>query len=200
MLYTIRVTILSLFVVAALFLSACQPIVAPVPTPTVAPTPTATSAPTSLPVTNLPMDLTAFKLTSQALAGNLLDDPAVRTIYILSPDYQTSGKRYPVLYVLPWGQGNAAAHVQAFKTAMEALLKTNEAKEMIIVFADGTNKLGASQFRSSPTIGDYETYVVQELVDYVDANYRTLPTRDESRSRRLFEWGVCHHAAGAQIS
>ena len=49
---------------------------------------------------------------------------------------------------------------------------------MIVVVPDGTNKLGASQFRSSPTIGDYETYVTQEVVDYMDTHYRTLPTRD----------------------
>ena len=33
-------------------------------------------------------------------------------------------------------------------------------------------------YLSSPTIGDYETYLTKELVDYIDANYRTIPNRD----------------------
>ena len=49
---------------------------------------------------------------------------------------------------------------------------------MIFVSPDASNALGASLFRSSVTIGDYETYITQELVDYVDSHYRTLANRE----------------------
>ncbi len=49
---------------------------------------------------------------------------------------------------------------------------------MILVFPNASNKLGGSMYLSSPTIGDYETYLTRELVDFVDANYRTLAQRD----------------------
>ena len=65
-----------------------------------------------------------------------------------------------------------------FKRAMESLLRKGEIKEMIVVVPDGTNKLTGGLFLSSSTLGDYETYVTQEVVDYVDTHYRTLPTRD----------------------
>jgi enterochelin esterase-like enzyme len=119
------------------------------------------------------------KITSQALAGNLLGDPAERTINILlPPGYAVSDQRYPVVYVLPWADGEARANTWGFKWAMNSLLSQGEIEEMIVVVPDGTNKLGASHFRSSPTIGDYETYVTQDVVNYVDNHYRTLPTRD----------------------
>jgi S-formylglutathione hydrolase FrmB len=49
---------------------------------------------------------------------------------------------------------------------------------MIVVFVDGSNRLGGAWYLSSPTVGDYETYITKELVSEVDSKYRTLPSRD----------------------
>jgi enterochelin esterase-like enzyme len=119
------------------------------------------------------------KITSQALAGNLLGDPAERTVYVLlPPDYATSDKRYPVIYVMPGSDGEPGQFAWGFKEAMEARLRQGESAQMIVAVPDGTNKLGGSLFKSSPTIGDYETYATQEVVGYVDTHFRTLPARD----------------------
>jgi S-formylglutathione hydrolase FrmB len=137
--------------------------------------------------------LTRDKIASKALAGNLLGDPAERTVYvILPPGYETSGKRYPVVYVMPWGDGEPFANATTFYATMN-LLPKGEINEMIVVVPDGTNKLQASQFRSSPTIGDYETYVSQDVVNYVDTHYRTLPARE---SRGL---AGCSNGASASM-
>ena len=58
------------------------------------------------------------------------------------------------------------------------MVDSGEVEEMILVFVDGSNKFGGSMYLSSPTIGDYESYIVRELVDHIDANYRTLPDRE----------------------
>jgi pimeloyl-ACP methyl ester carboxylesterase len=119
------------------------------------------------------------KVTSQALAGNLLGDPAERTVYVLlPPGYAASDRRYPVVYVMPWANGDPGTNAWGFKVAMESLLGKGENEEMIVVVPDGTDKLGGSFFKSSPTIGDYETYLTRDVVGYVDTHYRTLPTRD----------------------
>ena len=192
-----------LVLLAPLLLSACQPVLepmatsvptpppapspmpSPTPSPVPSPRPSLTPAPapsptaTPSPVAKVEMQLKKDEITSQALAGNLLGDPNVRTFYVLlPPSYDISDSRYPVVYVLPWGDGDPSANAWGFKTAAEELLRTGKSKEMIVVVPDGTNKLRASHFRSSPTIGDYETYVTQELVDYVDTHYRTLLARD----------------------
>ena len=171
----------SLSAIVALLATACQPIQGPSPTPTEVSTPTVTETPLPPSEAQITLKLNTEEITSRALEGNLLGDPATRKFYVLVPqDYETTDLRYPVVYVLPWGNSTAGSNVGGFKGAFEKLLGVGEAREMILVFPDGSNKLGASLFRSSPTIGDYETYLVQELVDYVDANYRTLAA-SESR-------------------
>ncbi len=166
-----------------LVLSACQPIQAPAEQiPASAAAPTVLAAPAGQPVHAPRMELQQFDFASQALAGNLVGDPATRTIFVLlPPDYATSTRRYPVLYVLPWGTSESALTVPDFRIATESLLKKGKIPGLILVFPDGANKFGASLFGSSPVIGDYESYLVHELVNYVDANYRTLPAR-ESRA------------------
>ena len=49
------------------------------------------------------------------------------------------------------------------------------AKEMILVNPDAFNKYNGSMYSSSPTNGDWETFITQELVAYVDSHYRTSP-------------------------
>jgi hypothetical protein len=166
-----------------LLLGACRPIQAPAaqiaPTATTlrTPVPVPTTAPA--PVADVTMDLKAETIASQALAGNLLGDPAERTVYVLLPsDYATSGKHYPVVYVMPWDGGYPSDNARGFKTATELLLRKGEIKEMIVVVPDGTNRLGGGYFMSSSTLGDYETYFTRDVVNYVDTHYRTLPTRD----------------------
>lgn len=47
-----------------------------------------------------------------------------------------------------------------------------------MVFPDASNKLGGGWYLDSPTTGGYETYIVRELVNYVDTRFRTIPQRD----------------------
>jgi S-formylglutathione hydrolase FrmB len=68
--------------------------------------------------------------------------------------------------------------VSSIKNAMRGLLRKGETEEMIFVFPDGTNKMVGSLYMSSPTNGDFETYITNELVDKVDLTYRTIPNRD----------------------
>ncbi|MGB4803567.1 MAG: alpha/beta fold hydrolase [Anaerolineae bacterium] len=174
-----------ILVLAALLAACAGP--AAVPTATPVP-PTATPVPpTATPVPPTPVLPTATpgkietkkgEITSQALAGNLLGDPTTREFYVLLPSsYATSDKRYPVVYVLHGYMGHANALLGAFKSAYQIALSAGDLQEMIFVFSDANNRLGGSMYLSSPTIGDYETYITRELVDYIDANYRTIKNR-----------------------
>ena len=163
-----------ILVLAALLAACAGP--AAVPTATPVP-PTATPVPpTATPVPPTPVPPTATpgkvetkkgEITSQALAGNLLGDPTTREFYVLLPSsYATSDKRYPVVYVLHWYTGHANTLLGVFKSAYQIALSAGGLQEMIFVFPDAHNKFSGSFFLSSPTIGDYETYLTQELVDH----------------------------------
>lgn len=117
------------------------------------------------------------QIISQALANNLIGDPATRDFYVYLPDgYDTSDERYPVLYALH-GFGGDENELIPMGPELGKLTASGEAREMILVFPDASNKFGGS-YLSSPTIGDYESYIAEELVAHIDANYRTLPHRD----------------------
>jgi len=185
-----------ILVLAALFAACAGPAAAPTATP-VPPTaspgpPSATlispaAAPTSpteavaspMPAAAGKIETTEGEITSQALAGNLLGDPTTRTYSVLlPPSYATGDKRYPVVYVLHWYTGNNYAMIGSMRANYMTLLREGKVQEMIFVFPDASNMLGGSQYLSSPTIGDYETYVTKELVELVDATYRTIPNRN----------------------
>ena len=118
------------------------------------------------------------KITSPALEGNLLGDPATRSFAIyLPPSYETSDKRFPVFYILHGSFGNAESMIN-IRPTLDVMIRKARIGEMIAVFVDGSNKLGGSQYRSSITVGDYETYIVEDLVNYVDSNYMTIAHRN----------------------
>jgi len=61
-------------------------------------------------------------------------------------------------------------------------------KEMIIVFPDSHTVYNGSMYSNSPTTGDWETYITEDLINYVDSHYRTIASR-ESR-------GLAGHSMG----
>jgi enterochelin esterase-like enzyme len=168
--------------------AAAPPAEAPAATLTPIP-PAATPTPPSPPATWTPLpageaaapakgELIEEKITSQALAGNLWGDTNERRFFVyLPPGYADGNKRYPVVYMLHWSSGNELSLVPQRGT-YEQLLGSGAAQEMILVFPDASNRLGRTVYLSSPTIGDYETYLARELVARIDADYRTIPDRD----------------------
>jgi S-formylglutathione hydrolase FrmB len=72
---------------------------------------------------------------------------------------------------------------------LDALIAAGNAPELIIVAPNGRNAYKHSFYVNSPVTGNWEDYVVEDLVAYVDRNYRTLPT---AGSR-----GIGGHSGGA---
>jgi S-formylglutathione hydrolase len=72
--------------------------------------------------------------------------------------------------------------------SMDALIESGGVNEMIVVVASGTSKLGGSFYINSPVTGNWEDYIVRDVVGYVDSHYRTL-AQAESR-------GITGHSMG----
>jgi len=124
------------------------------------------------------------KMFSPSLEGNLLKDPSTRymTIY-LPPGYDEGDTRYPVIYYL---HGHTLNHTTWVKywgihNVMSSLIKQGKAQEAIIVMPDANNKYRGSYYANSSVAGNYEDYITQELVEFIDSKYRTLP-QQESRA------------------
>lgn len=123
---------------------------------------------------------------SAALRGNAAGDPHVRRIPVwLPPSYDgNSERRYPVLYVLSGftGRGRALLNDNLWSPSLDdrldALVADGRCGEMIVVMPDCLTRYGGSQYVDSDATGPYATHLTGELVPWVDANFRTLGSRE----------------------
>ncbi|MCW2546865.1 MAG: esterase, partial [Mycobacterium sp.] len=125
-------------------------------------------------------------LSSTALVGNPLGDPAERPVSVYLPaGYDDDPqRRYPSVYVLQGYTGalpmwsNRSAFRATYVENIDALMQRAECPPVIVVLVDAWTSYGGSQFVDSPGTGRYQTYICDEIVPWVDANYRTLPAAE----------------------
>lgn len=121
-------------------------------------------------------------IDSPALQGNPLGDPSQRPVIVYTPPgYDAQGsRRYPVLYVLHGYTGDGAALVGGRPWEVnvvqwiDRLIAQKKMPPALLVIVDGFTRLGGSQYLDSIHNGAYATYVVRDIVGYVDAAYRTI--------------------------
>ena len=114
--------------------------------------------------------LEVVEIDSPALEDNLIGDPATRTIRVyLPPSYASGRLRYPVVFILH-GFGGSSRSFARSPSSYNVLIASNQMPESILVFPDGSNRFGGSNYLSSEAIGDYETYITRDIVAFVDAN------------------------------
>jgi hypothetical protein len=121
------------------------------------------------------------ELRGESLAHSLIGtNPARKLAVYLPAGYKDSTQRYPVIYYLPnplakfdedFYQGPARGLLDR-SIAAGAIGKT------IFVAVDMATQLGCSWYVNSPVTGNWEDFMVREVVPYVDANFRTLSNRD----------------------
>jgi enterochelin esterase-like enzyme len=116
---------------------------------------------------------------SPAIAGNLEGNSAERKVLVVTPPGydQNPDKRYPVVYYLHGYWAPVEAQQEGFKLHEAVQAAAAAGNELIMVMPDGFSKLRGGFYSSSPTVGDYESFVADDLVGWVDANYRTIATR-----------------------
>jgi S-formylglutathione hydrolase len=122
-----------------------------------------------------------IKVHGKSLEGNLEGDSPDRDVFVyLPPSYGTnSNQRYPVVYLLH-GYGLTGERWMTFGNLAEASdgdIAAGTMKEMILVNPDAFTKYNGSMYSASPTTGDWEAYIADELVSYIDSHYRTIPDR-----------------------
>ncbi|HEV8392909.1 MAG TPA: alpha/beta fold hydrolase [Vicinamibacterales bacterium] len=117
-----------------------------------------------------------------SLEGNLEGDSPDRdaTVY-LPPSYAgTPMRRYPVLYLLHgYGgrQDTFTTRLAALADSQDRLAAAPGFSEFIVVTPSAYTLHKGSMYSASPTTGDWEKFVAEDLVAYMDSHYRTLATR-----------------------
>lgn len=118
------------------------------------------------------------RLESVALRGNRFDDPHIRPVTLyLPPGYDDTNEPYPVVYMLPahgkTGQAflNWKPWESTFPEQLDGWIEAGTVAPCIVVLPDVWTRLGSSQYLNS-AIGNYEDYLIQELVPFVDSKVR----------------------------
>jgi pimeloyl-ACP methyl ester carboxylesterase len=117
-----------------------------------------------------------------SLSGNRFGIAVRQQLVVyVPPSYRNSTRRFPVVYFLPnfdnIVQRYTGGSYQGFrlKDAMDRQIRSGAAREVIVVVPNAHHFLGGSWYRNSPLTGGWEDYVVKDVVEYVDRNFRTIP-------------------------
>lgn len=100
-----------------------------------------------------------------------LDGTAVKFSIILPGDYTGGDRRFPVLYLLHGYGGHYSDWCE--KTHIVDYAKPYEE---IIVMPEGENGWYVNNY-TNPKM-QWESYIIEDLIPYVDAHYRTVASRD----------------------
>ena len=129
--------------------------------------------------------LERVKVHGKSLEGNLMGESAEPEVSIyLPPSYATErNRRYPVVYLLHGYTGTDLGYfgtqgARFLPAIAERVYGAGAAREMILVMPNGMNAYGGSMYSNSVTTGDWEGYIAEDVVAYMDKNYRTIATRD----------------------
>ncbi|MFC1692115.1 alpha/beta hydrolase [Candidatus Latescibacterota bacterium] len=127
-----------------------------------------------------------------ALEGNLLGDAPDRSVIIyLPPGYEDNpDKRYPVIYLLHGYYDDPLIWTKTrnISNICNTLIEHEAIQSMIIVMPNAKNKYLGSWYTNSSVAGNWEDFITQNLVAYVDSTYQTIP---QSASR-----GIAGHSMG----
>jgi S-formylglutathione hydrolase len=131
------------------------------------------------------------QVTSAGLAHNLFGDSTEQTVAIYLPaayDAQPQ-RRFATVYLLHgYADTPAPGVAKILQELMDRLLASSKIEPMIVVAPNGLNRLLGSFYTNSEVTGNWEDYIVRDVVNYVDRNFRTIATA-ESR-------GLSGHSMG----
>ena len=121
-----------------------------------------------------------FEVASKAFDGNKIGVGSQRRVRVYLPDgYETSGRRYPVIYYLHnvFEDERAAFDQHDFKGLLDRAIKDGAIPPVMVVAADFSTPLGGSIYTSSPVTGRWDAFMTGDLVPWTDGRFRTLANR-----------------------
>ena len=129
------------------------------------------------------------RIDSKCIAGNLLGDPSERDLFVyLPPGHEAGRRRYPVVYLLHWFGVHASDLITPpldkarwsppLEDVLDPVFGRMRTKKMIVVIPDGWTSYGCGQWVDSPVNGNYEQYILHEVIPQIDKSYPTLPGPD----------------------
>ncbi len=115
--------------------------------------------------------LVSRELRSEKFANNKVGTSPIRKMVVyLPPGYNGSSKRYPVIYFLPDAFGSYRDlfdHKDA-QGVFDRAIAGGVIDKFILVAVDMNTPLGSSWCVNSPATGNWEDFMIEELVPYIE--------------------------------
>lgn len=134
--------------------------------------------------------LEEFVLESEALRGNALGDPAARTVAVYLPaGYDDSDADYPLFVDLAAFTGSGLKRLawtcfgESVPQRVDRLVAQGAMGPVVLAFPDCFTSMGGNQYVDSPVMGNWETFVADELVSAIEARFRV---RREASARAVY--------------
>lgn len=126
-------------------------------------------------------------LFSKNLINKMGENPKRSISVYLPPNYATEDKKYPVIYFLH-GFLNDDSLMDSMKEILDYAIEAKKIKPFILVIPDQRTTYDGSFYSNTGVFGNWEDFTAFDLVSYMDANYRTIPTKDSR--------GITGHSMG----
>lgn len=97
----------------------------------------------------------------------------IKTCVIVPDNYKKSKKKFPVVYLLHGYSGNYGTWVKSFKEVSQQVDRYG----FIAIGVDGNYSSWYFDSPIDPTL-KYETYIIDELVPFIDKKYKTIASRE----------------------
>jgi S-formylglutathione hydrolase FrmB len=128
---------------------------------------------------------------SAGLEHNLLGDPADQHVSIYVPDAyaKDTQRRFPVLIFLHgYSDATPDRHAGELRNDMDRRIASGAVQPMILVLPNGLNKYLGSFYANSSATGNWDDFIVRDVVGYIDKNYRTQASPEHR--------GIAGHSMG----
>lgn len=122
----------------------------------------------------------AVMVHGASLEGNLEGNSVQREVMVvLPPSYAASPERhYPVVYYLHGFAISGRDFYDYMQVPTAVADNAAAGREFIVVVPDTLTAMGGSMYSDGVTTGNFRQFIATDLVRYMDANYRTVPTRE----------------------
>jgi len=119
---------------------------------------------------------------SPALEGNLQGNPSTQPVKVyLPPGYDNfTNNKYPVVYLLHGGREdyNSFYYEYDLLNKLNRLISERIMGPMIIVTPNASTDYGDSKYTNSYVSGNWEDYIIQDVIQSIESNYLILDQRE----------------------
>ena len=118
-------------------------------------------------------------LTTISFFSNSLDTNRYAQVYLPEGYNPEDSIRYPSIYWLHGATGNHLSNPE-IKNILDNLIGNNWISPVIVVKPDGSiGPWAGSCYSNSALYGNFEDYIVYDLVEYIDSAYKTIADRNK---------------------